>query len=90
MGLFSSLKKAADSADKTLKKTREDVTVTADKIQKTLDESGKGVQIVMKTIVVTLCVSILTNFITVGLNLISRKPKKPSIVIHNLYLGDHK
>lgn len=87
MGLFGWLKRASGKAEDTLDQTKKDISETAGKIQQTLDESSKGVQTVVEVITVALCVSIITNIITIGLNVASHKSNRHDIVIEKLYLG---
>ena len=62
---------------------------TAEKVQKTLDESGKSVQMVITGTLVALGVSILCNIITIGMTVHATKigRHQQPIVIENLYLG---
>lgn len=87
MGLFGWLKRASGKAEDTLDQTKKDISETAGKIQQTLDESSKGVQTVVEVITVALCVSIITNIITIGLNVANHKSNRHGITIEKLYLG---
>lgn len=72
-----------------LDSAKKDVNETATNIQKTLDESGKSVKMVITGTLIALGVSILCNFITIGMTVHVTKSNKGSqpIVIENLYLG---
>ena len=87
MGLFGWLKRASGKAEDTLDQTKKDISETAGKIQQTLDESSKGVQTVVEVITVALCISIITNIITIGLNIANHKSNRRGVVIEKLYLG---
>lgn len=86
MKLLGWLKRNAEKAEETLDQTKKDISETAGKIQKTLDESSKGVQTITEVIVIALGISILTNIITIGLNISNHSKNKKAIVIHNLYV----
>lgn len=90
MGLFNWLQKTSTKAEETLDQTKKDISETAGKIQKTLDESSKGVKTVVGIITIALGISILTNIITIGLNISNHRNNKNSVIIHNLYLGDKR
>ena len=87
MGLFGWLKRASGKAEDTLDQTKKDISETAGKIQQTLDESSKGVQTVVGIIAIALGVSIITNIVTIGLNIASHKSGRHAIIIEKLYLG---
>ena len=87
MGIFGWLKRASGKAEDTLDQTKKDTSETAGKIQQTLDESSKGVHTVVEVIIIALGVSIITNVITIGLNIANHKTNKRGIVIEKLYLG---
>ena len=87
MGLFGWLKRASGKAEDTLDQTKKDISETAGKIQQTLDESSKGVHTVVEVITIALGISIITNIITIGLNIAKHKSNRQSIVIEKLYLG---
>lgn len=87
MGLLGWLKRASGKAEDTLDQTKKDISETAGKIQETLNESSKGVQTVVGIIAIALGVSIITNIITIGLNIAKYKSNRHSVVIEKLYLG---
>ena len=79
MGLFKRVKNITEKADKAM-----------DSAQEALNSSSKGIQTVIDILSVALIVSICTNVVTIGINLINAKHgrmPKSQIVIHNLYLG---
>lgn len=90
MGVFGWLKKASGKAEDVMDQTKKDISETADKIQETLNQSSKGVQTIVEVITIALGISILTNIITIGLNISNHKFSKHSIVIQNLYLETPK
>ena len=86
--MFERFKKTAEKADETMDQVKKDLSETSEKMQEVLDSSGKSVQNVVKIISVALVVSIITNIITIGINIAGhKKTKAPSIIIQNLYLG---
>lgn len=87
MGLLGWLKRASGKAEDTLDQTKKDISETAGKIQQTLDESSKGVHTVVEVIVIALGISIITNVVTIGLNIAKHKSNRHSVVIEKLYLG---
>jgi len=80
--MFNGLKKKAGEAIDSAKKT-------AEKVQKTLDESGKSVQIVIVGTLIALGVSVLCNMVTIGMTVHATRVNKAHqpIIIENLYLG---
>lgn len=89
-GLLGMFKDMASKAEDTVDQTKKDVSETAVKMQETLDTSAKSVQVIVKGILIALGVSIIGNFIAIGLNINNHKRGKHQIVIHNLYLGGPK
>ena len=82
MGLFKRVKNITEKADKAM-----------DSAQAALDSSSKGIQTVIDILSVALIVSICTNVVTIGLNILGAKHNripKSQIIIHNLYLGGSK
>ena len=91
MGLIKKAEKAVEKADKALETVNKELTDTSKEIQKTLDNSGKSVQMIVKGIGIFLVVSIITDIITLGVSLAKTKANKgSSITIQNLYLGQKK
>lgn len=85
--MFNWLKKTATKAENTLDQAQKDLSETSSKIQTVLDESGKSVQVIVDVLSIALIVSIVTNIITIGLNISSHKKAKTSVIIQNLYIG---
>lgn len=90
MGLFNWLQKTSSKANEALDQTKKDISETAGKIQLALDESSNGVKKVVGIITIALGISILTNIITIGLNISNHRNNKNAVVIHNLYLGEKR
>lgn len=87
-GLFGKIKETAEKADETMDQVKKDLSDTSTKAQAVLDNSSKSVQTVVKVVTIALIVSIITNIITLGSNIVGhKKNKQPNVTIENLYLG---
>lgn len=86
--MFGWLKKTASKADEALDQAKEDMSNTAEKVQKVLDESSKSVNIIIDVVLATLAVSIVGNVMNIGFSIAKHKRENvPSkIIIQNLYL----
>lgn len=89
-GLFGKIKETAEKADETMEQAGKDLSDTSNKVQKVLDESGKSVQIIVKSVSIALLVSVAANVVNIILAIANRKNNNAHIRIENLYLGDKK
>lgn len=89
-GLFGKIKETAEKADETMEQAGKDLSDTSNKVQKVLDESGKSVQLIVKSVSIALLVSVAANVVNIILAIANRKNNNAHIRIENLYLGDKK
>lgn len=84
---MSFLKKTVAKADEAIDQAKKDMSNTADKIQKALDESGKSVTVIINAVLITLGVSITANIVNIILDICRhRRSVNPSIIIQHLHL----
>lgn len=86
-GLFGKIKETAEKADETMEQAGKDLSDTSTKVQKVLDESGKSVQIIVKSVSIALLVSVAANVVNIILAIANRKNNNAQIRIEKLYLG---
>ncbi len=89
-GLFGKIKETAEKADETMEQAGKDLSDTSNKVQKVLDESGKSVQLIVKSVSIALLVSVAANIVNIILAIANRRNNNAHIRIQNLYLGDKK
>lgn len=89
-GLFGKIKETAEKADETMEQAGKDLSDTSNKVQKVLDESGKSVQLIVKSVSIALLVSVAANVVNIILAIANRKNNNAHIRIENLYIGDKK
>lgn len=89
-GLFGKIKETAEKADETMEQAGKDLSDTSNKVQKVLDESGKSVQLIVKSVSIALLVSVAANIVNIILAIANRKNNNAHIRIENLYIGDKK
>lgn len=89
-GLFGKIKETAEKADETMEQAGKDLSDTSNKVQKVLDESGKSVQLIVKSVSIALLVSVAANIVNIIVAIANRKNNNAHIRIENLYIGDKK
>ncbi len=90
--MFNWLKKTASKADEALDQAKEDLSNTAEKVQKVLDDSSRSVNVIIDVVLVTLAVSIIGNIVNIGFSIAKHKHSDTStkIIIQNLHLYSTK
>lgn len=86
-GLFGKIKETAEKADETMEQAGKDLSDTSNKVQKVLDESGKSVQLIVKSVSIALLVSVAANVVNIILAIANRRSNNAQIRIEKLYLG---